>query len=159
MPHNYRVSQCEQIVAQILKKTRIWEHWISQGASIPKRTKRKTKVHKIFFFNSHVSRVLCYVPCVTCHKSHVMCHMSCVTCHVSYVMCVVLCVTCNLSPVTVTNSYSHRPSPIIHSRLVHSSLVHSRLAQKTQKGRKTINYGEVSEGVPILAIHPSTRGL
>ena len=82
------------------------------------------------------------MSCVMCHLSCVACHVSCVMCHASHVMCHVLRVTCNLSPVTNTNSHSHRPSPIIHSRLVHSRLVHNRLFPKTRKTWKIIEKKE-----------------
>ena len=50
-------------------------------------------------------------PNVMCHVSHVTCHISCVMCNMSCVKCLMFHVASHLSPVTNTNSHSHRAYP------------------------------------------------
>ena len=93
---------------------------------------------------------ICHVSGVTCHTSHVMCHVSCVTCRVSPV-------TCHLSLLLTATATDPPPanSSIMHSRLVHKD----PKTQNKSKCNKNNNNPKMSRGMPILAIHSSSRSL
>ena len=60
-----------------------------------------------------LKKIMCHVAPVKCQVSGVRYYVSCVTYHVSFVN-----VPFHLSHVSNANSHSHRPSPIMKSRLV-----------------------------------------
>ena len=86
---------------------------------------------------------------VRCQVLGVRWPMSLFTCHVS-------CVACHLSPVSNTNSQSHRPSTIMHSRMVYKDT----LIRKMSKRKKNLWNNKnptTSRGLPIIAIRSLTR--